>query len=215
VGLSSESRSVVRCVRTRVGTTLLLLVLGLMLIAFSWVSYVTLQVVEVGKQDDARPVDAIVVLSAMQERGWPSAVFRARLDHALELYKEGIAPLVVVIGRKEDLEHNTEADAGVHYLQDQGAPSDALVALPLGEDTYTSLRELTRVAKREGWGSELLVSDRFHMFRSLAMADDLGLWAYGSPTTTSPLEDAPASGLYYTVREVVAYAAYSLGFDRH
>ena len=200
---------------TLLGKPLLLLVLGLVLLAFSWVSYVTLQVVEVGNQDEARPVDAIVVLSAMQERGWPSAVFRARLDHALELYKEGIAPLVVVIGRKEDVEHNTEADAGVLYLEDQGVPSEALVALPQGEDTYASLRELTRVAKREGWGSMLLVSDRFHMFRSLAMAKDLGLWAYGSPTTTSPLEDASASWLYYTGREVAAYAAYSLGFDRH
>ncbi|HZB83988.1 MAG TPA: hypothetical protein VE288_14230, partial [Rubrobacteraceae bacterium] len=57
---------------TLLGKPLLLLVLGLVLLAFSWVSYVTLQVVEVGKQDEARPVDAIVVLSAMQERGWPS-----------------------------------------------------------------------------------------------------------------------------------------------
>jgi uncharacterized SAM-binding protein YcdF (DUF218 family) len=201
--------------RTRLGKPLLLLVLGLVLLAFSWVSYVTLRVVEVGKQDDARPVDAIVVLSAMQDGGWPSAVFRARLDHALALYKEGIAPLVVVIGRKEDTDHNTEAGVGVRYLEDQGAPSDGLVALPQGEDTYASLRELKHVAEREGWGPVMLVSDRFHMFRSLAMAEDLGLWAYGSPTTTSPLEDAPASWLYYTVREVVAYAAYSFGFDRH
>ncbi len=56
----------------------------------------------------------------------------------------------------------------------------------------------------------VLVSDRFHMFRSLVMAEDLGLEAHGSPVTTSPIEDSPVARLYHTLREVAAYTAYVL-----
>ncbi len=189
-----------------------LLALALALLALSWALYVALQVEVVGTRDDARPTDAIVVLSAGQERGWPSPVFRARLDHAASLYEEGVAPLVIVAGRNPDSNSYTEAEVGVRYLEDRGGvPPEALLAVGRGDNTYASLREVEALAEREGLRTVLLVSDRFHMFRSLAMAQDLGLQAYGSPTTTSPIEDAPAPRLYYTLREVAAYTAYVLG----
>ena len=189
-----------------------LLALALALLALSWALYVALQVKVAGTRDDARPTDAIVVLSAGQERGWPSPVFRARLDHAATLYEEGVAPLVIVVGRNPDSNSYTEADAGVRYLEDLGSvPPEALLAVGRGDNTYASLREVEALAEREGLRTVLLVSDRFHMFRSLTMAQDLGLQAYGSPTTTSPVEDALAPRLYHTLREVAAYTAYVLG----
>ena len=55
-------------------------------------------VLVVSQQDQRQPVDAIVVLGAAQYNGRPSPVLRARLDHALGLYREGLAPLIVVTG---------------------------------------------------------------------------------------------------------------------
>ena len=57
-----------------------------------------IMVLIVSQQDQRQPVDAIVVLGAAQYNGRPSPVFRARLDHALGLYRERLAPLVVVTG---------------------------------------------------------------------------------------------------------------------
>lgn len=196
--------------RERLGRAVTLLALALALLAFSWASYVLLWVQTAGRSDDARPADAVVVLGAEQDRGWPSPMFRARLDHALTLYEEGMAPLVIVVGGKPDSDNYTEADAGVGYLLQQGVPPEVLLAVGRGDNTYATLQEIKALAAQEDLGPVLLVSDRFHMFRSLEMAEDLGLEAYGSPTTTSPVESEAVSRSYYTLREVAAYTAYVL-----
>jgi uncharacterized SAM-binding protein YcdF (DUF218 family) len=98
----------------------------------------------------------------------------------------------------------------VRDLEHQGLPSDALLAAG-GDNTYENLREVKILAEREGLKSVLLVSERFHMLRSLVIADDLEIKAYGSPTSTSPRDHDSALRFYYILREVVAYTAYMLG----
>ena len=48
--------------------------------------------------DEARSADIILVLGAAEYRGKPSPVLRARLDHALSLYKSGLAPRILTTG---------------------------------------------------------------------------------------------------------------------
>ncbi len=194
--------------------SVILLVSGvLLLLVLLWASYVALQVETVGRRNDARPTDAIVVLSAGQDQGRPSPAFRARLDHALSLYEEGIAPLVVVAGGNPEGGPYTEAAAGVNYLEYYDLPSDALLTVG-GNNTYQSLQQVEALAEREGWKNVVLVSERFHMFRSLVIADDLGLQVYGSPASTSPGEQNPVWRFYFVLREVVAYSAYILDIRR-
>ena len=188
----------------------LLLVVIIMLAALLWATYVALQVVTVGERDEHRSADAIVVLGTGEYWGWPSHPFSARLDHALSLYEEDVAPLVIVAGGDPEGDSYTEAGAGVRYLEHHGLPPEALLTVG-GNNTYENLQEVEAVAEREGLETVLLVSERFHMFRSLVIADDLGMQAYGSPTSTSPREHNPAWRFYYTLREVAAYTAYVLG----
>jgi len=188
----------------------ILLSLALALVPCLWVSYVALRVITVGQSDDLRSADAIVVLGTEEYRGWPSPHFIARLDHALSLYEEGVAPLVVVAGGDPEGDSYTEADAGESYLEYYGLPSDALLTVG-GDNTYQNLQEMKALTEREGLGNIVLVSERFHMFRSLIIAGDLGLRAYGSPTSTSPREHNPPLFLYSVLREVAAYTAYVLG----
>jgi uncharacterized SAM-binding protein YcdF (DUF218 family) len=191
----------------------LLLAIVLVLPALLWAAYVALRVATVGERDDLHPVDAVVVLGTQEYSGWPSPPFSARLDHALSLYEEGLAPLVIVAGGDPEGDSFTEAAAGVRYLEHQGLPSDALLAVG-GDNTYENLREVKALAEREGLESVLLVSERFHMLRSLAMANDLGIQTYGSPTSTSPRDHNPVLRFYYTLREAVAYTAYMLGLRK-
>jgi len=188
-----------------------LLVILLVLLVLFWAAYVALQVVTVGAHDERRPVDAIVVLGAGEYLGWPSVPFGARLDHALSLYEEGLAPLIIVTGGDPDGNSYMEADAGARYLEHHGLPPDALLTVG-GDSTYENLREAKALAEWEGLETVLLVSERYHMFRSLTIAADLGMQAYGSPTTISTSEQTPAGRLYYSLysslREVAAYSAY-------
>lgn len=187
-----------------------LILLASPLFAAAWLLSVAWRVDATGRRDDARPADAVVVLGAAQYHGWPSLIYRTRLDHALALYREGRAPLVVLVGGRQPGDAFTEAEAGARYLRSRGVPSGALLAVGEGENTLTSLEAAAEVARGRGLEDVLVVSDRFHMFRSLRMAADLGLRAYGSPTPTSPVEVRPLSRFRYTVREVAAYAAYTL-----
>jgi len=188
----------------------LLVVAVLVLSALLWVAYLALRVTTVGERDDPRPADAIVVLGAQEYSGWPSTPFSARLDHALSLYEEGLAPLVVIAGGDPEGDSYTEAAAGARYLEHQGLSSGTLLAVG-GDNTYENLLEVKALAYREGLETVLVVSERFHMLRSLVIADDLEIKAYGSPTNTSPRDHNPALRFYYTLREVAAYTAYMLG----
>ena len=188
----------------------LLLAVVLLLSSLLWAAYLALQVVAAGERDERRPADAVVVLGTGEIWGWPSSPFSARLDHALSLYEDGVAPLVIVAGGDPEGDSYTEAAAGGRYLEHHGLPSEALLTVG-GDNTYQNLLETKTLAEREGLESVLLVSERFHMLRSLVMAEDLGMQAYGSPTSTSPRDHNPAWRFYYTLREVAAYAAYVLG----
>jgi uncharacterized SAM-binding protein YcdF (DUF218 family) len=190
---------------------IVLLALVLVLPALLWATYVAARVMTVGEHDDTRPADAIVVLGTGEYSGWPSHPFGTRLERALFLYEEGLAPVVIVAGGDPEGDSYTEAAAGVRYLEHQGLPPDALLTVQ-GNNTYENLLEVKVLTKREGLETVLLVSERFHMLRSLTMADDLDIQAYASPTSTSPIDHSPASRFSATLREVAAYTAYVLGF---
>ena len=77
----------------------LLKLLGILLLA-AGIGYTValIMVLVVSQQDQRRPADAIVVLGAAQYNGRPSPVLKARLDHALELYRGGLASVIVFTG---------------------------------------------------------------------------------------------------------------------
>jgi uncharacterized SAM-binding protein YcdF (DUF218 family) len=139
------------------------------------------------RRDEARQAQAIVVLGAAQYNGRPSAVLRARLDHAADLYQRGLSDVVVVTGGKEPGDRFTEASASADYLAGKGIPQAKVLRETQGRNSWQSLASSAAFLKRDGRTSVLLVSDPFHAARISAMASELGLQAYVSPTRTSPI----------------------------
>lgn len=129
---------------------------------------------------DSTPTDAIAVLGASQYWGEPSPVFSNRLDHARDLWGQGVAPVIITVGGKIDGDITTEAEAGRQYLIESGVPADAVVALPGGLDTIESVEMIDAEMDRRGLDSVTLVSDRVHLARSKAVASALGLDAHVS-----------------------------------
>ena len=104
-----------------------------------------LQVWSTGRSDQARPVDAIVVMGAAQYDGEPSPQLAARLDHVVELWPQGLAPLVVVTGGNRPGDRFTEAEASAAYLTERGVPADAIV---LEDQRHDELRVAARASPR-------------------------------------------------------------------
>jgi uncharacterized SAM-binding protein YcdF (DUF218 family) len=144
-------------------------------------------VYHVSREDQARPVDAIVVLGAAHYNGKPSPVLRGRLDHALSLYRQGLAPHLVVTGGTHPGDSESEAAVQRHYLLDHDVPDSVIVPLDQGSSTEESIIALGGWMHDHGLHSALLVSDGFHLGRLRIEARRLQLEAYTSPTPASAI----------------------------
>jgi uncharacterized SAM-binding protein YcdF (DUF218 family) len=160
-------------------------------------------VLVVSQQDQRRPADAIVVLGAAQYNGRPSPVFRARLDHALQLYREGLAPRIMVTGGVGRGDTTSEAMVARRYLLNRKVPPDAIVAQPQGRSTQASMTAVGDWLASARLKRAILVSDPFHMFRLRLEARRTGLEAYTSPTESSPISDNPVLELRYLAAEAL------------
>ena len=166
------------------------------------------QVWWVGKSDQARAVDAIVVLGVAQYDGRPSPQLQARLDHALALWQEGLSPLVITTGGNQPGDRFTEAETSANYLMEGlmsvAVPAESIVQENSGSTTRESLIAVHNIMQDRGLHSVLIVTDPYHSLRSRLIAQDLGLVAYVSPTRTSPLRGASAVSRH--VREALGVA---------
>jgi uncharacterized SAM-binding protein YcdF (DUF218 family) len=160
-------------------------------------------------RQDSRPAsDAIVVLGTAQYNGVPSSIFEARLEHAVALYEDGVAPVIVTVGGKADGDQFSEAEAGQAYLSEQGVPDDALLAVPEGVDTLESMRAVATAFGEHGWTSAVIVTDPWHAMRAERMAEDAGMEAESSPTRQGPAVQTRATQFRYILRETAAYLLY-------
>lgn len=143
------------------------------------------------RQDDRRPADAIVVMGAAQWNGVPSPVLARRLDHAAELFGAGVAPVVIVTGGKQSGDRVTQGFAGYQYLRARGVPEDAIRIEVDGTDSYSELSASAVIVRRDdpegadGGHQVVIVTDPYHSLRTGLIADEVGLSAQVSPTTTT------------------------------
>jgi uncharacterized SAM-binding protein YcdF (DUF218 family) len=172
--------------------------------------YATYRIWAQGQRDEQRPADAIVVMGAAQYNGLPSPVFRARLDHAVELFRAGVAQHLIVTGGKADGDRTTEAASARAYAIAHGVPADAILGENASRTTLESIRAVGALLRDQGLKDAIFVSDRPHMLRVLRMAADEGITAWGSPTATSPIEHDPPGQIDATLHELGALVQYFL-----
>ena len=171
------------------------------------------QVWVVGRSDQARSVDAIVVMGVAQYDGRPSPQLQARLDHVLALWGTGVTQLVITTGGNQPGDRFTEARASADYLI-AGGVNETLIAMEdLGSTSLQSLRGVAEIMKSRNLESVLIVTDPYHALRSRLIAQDLGLVAYVSPTPSSTVRGN--TELRRMINEGLGVSvAYVLGFER-
>ena len=154
----------------------------LLLLAFCWFGWVYLQINRVAGRDEARHADAIAVFGAAEYGGRPSPVLHARLDHAVDLYRKQIAPLVITLGGGSDRDSGlTEGGVGRDYLLANGVPFDRIIAETRSVDTEQQVEKLAEIADDRGLKTIVVVSDGTHLFRIKRLCEDAGLTVYTSP----------------------------------
>lgn len=184
--------------------TRIVAVVAVVLVVYA--AWATSEVLRNVSADDRASTDAIVVLGAAQYDGTPSPVLQGRLDHALELYDDGVAPRVVLTGSKQSQDRFTEAYAGFTYLLSEGVPEGAMSVVTDGRSTYESLAATARVLEDQGIDRVTLVSDGYHNRRMLGIASELGFDAAvsGSDSGLNPLRIAKESAVV-AVGELIGF----------
>jgi uncharacterized SAM-binding protein YcdF (DUF218 family) len=129
---------------------------------------------------------AIVVMGAAQYTGVPSLDLKARLNEALTLFHHGDANLIAVTGGKEPGDAYTEAQAGAHYLESNGVPANDIIEAG-GGDSYRNIADAVPKLKSHHVRTVLIVTDPFHEYRSMAIASELKLVPWPTPTQHSPI----------------------------
>src|ERR1700749_874079 len=184
-----------------------LLVAGLLCRA-GWFLWVYGQIHFYATHDEARPADAIAVFGAAEYDGRPSPVLRARLDHALALYRERLAPLVITLGGGGDA-HGSEGGVGHDYLLAHEVPEDQIIAETQSTNTEESAARLAAIARENHFNRILAVSDGTHLFRIRALCNSLGL-----NISTSPRVEARPLGTWDAfmrlMHEMISYTLWKL-----
>ncbi len=153
--------------------------------------------------DEARPADVILVLGAAEYRGRPSPVLEARLNHALFLFRQGLAPRILTTGGSGGDPRFTEGEVARAYLSKHEIPSEAIIVETEGESTVYSTAAAAEIMRRMNLKSCIVVSDGYHIYRVKKMLEFEGMNVYGSPRPTEPHDDWRQDWLY--LRQAIAY----------
>jgi uncharacterized SAM-binding protein YcdF (DUF218 family) len=185
----------------------------LLLIATVWCIWVYNQIDSLATQDNAQPADAIAVFGAAEYSGHPSPVFHARLDHAVELYRKHIAPLVITLGGGSDKDSgNTEGGVGRDYLLANGIPFGNIIAETRSIDTEQQVHRLAAIAKENNLHHIVVVSDGTHLFRIRQLCEDAGLDVYTSPRPViGHISNYDLAMRYF--HEIISYTALRLNLN--
>ena len=165
-----------------------LALLIVVLAAAAWCRWVYGQIQRYASDDEAAPADAICVFGAAEYDGRPSPVFRARLDHALVLYRRGIAPIVITLGGPGGDQY-TEGSVGRAYLEGRGVPEQDIIAETESTDTEESARRVAVIARANNFRRLVIVSDGTHLFRIHAICAADGLNVLTSPRPQPAVTD--------------------------
>jgi uncharacterized SAM-binding protein YcdF (DUF218 family) len=160
-------------------------------------------------RDETRHADAIVVFGAAEYAGRPSPVYRARLDHAYDLFVRGLAPLIITCGGAGADPTYNEGAVGRDYLLRRGIPDRSLIAETQSNDTSAQAERVARILRANGLHSVLAVSDAYHMFRIKRLLRAENVETYASPRPGS-LPRTRWSRLTTALREALSYTLWLL-----
>src|ERR1017187_7897614 len=187
---------------------LLLVFLALTLATMGWCYWVYVQIETCANQDQAAPSDAIGVFGAAEYDGRPSPVYRARLDHALDLYNRGIAPLIITLGGNGGDQYS-EGAVGREYLMGMGVPEEAIIAETESRNTEKSARRIAVIARANGLRRLVIVSDGTHLFRihEICAADGLDVLTSPRPRVAVEGGSQEAERIEH---EILSYTAWRM-----
>ena len=122
-----------------------------------------------------KDVDCIVILGAGIWGDKPSPMLQDRLEEGIKLYNEGIAPKIIMSG-DHGREGYDEVNIMKEYAVNKGIPSEDVFMDHAGFSTYESIYRAKEIFNAD---NIVIVTQEYHLYRALYIADKLDVDAYG------------------------------------
>jgi len=188
-------------------------ILAILVILDAYVGWICLGIQRAGSEEQIQPADAIVVFGAAEYSGRPSPVYRARLDHAFDLFQSRMAPVIITTGGAAADPHFSEGGVGHDYLMHRGVPDASLIAETQGSDTAQSAVRVAVIMRTNHMRSCLAVSDAYHVYRIRKLLQHEGVQVYIAPRPDSIPHSFWQRG-EAMLREAVSYLVWRLHITR-
>jgi uncharacterized SAM-binding protein YcdF (DUF218 family) len=189
----------------------LVLLILLAVVVIGFVANTASEIVRAASLQEITRADAIVVFGAAEYSGRPSPVLKARLDHALDLFHRGVAPVVITTGGAASDPTFSEGGVGKDYLMRHGVPERSLIAETQGRDTSESAVRVAVIMHANGLQSCVAVSDAYHVFRIRKLLEHDKVY----PVYVAPRPDSrphtPMQRLTAVLRETTSYLLWEIG----
>jgi uncharacterized SAM-binding protein YcdF (DUF218 family) len=183
-----------------------------LIVAAGFLAITSVQVAHTASMQELHPADAIVIFGAAEYSGHPSPVLRARLDHALDLFHRGLAPVIITTGGAAGDPIFSEGAVGRDYLMKHGVPERSLIAETQGRDTAKSAIRVAVIMRANGLHSCIAVSDAYHVFRIRKLLEREGIGpVYVAPRPDS-LPHTAGQRAFAVLREAASYLVWTLSF---
>lgn len=141
--------------------------------------------------------DAIIILGAgIRADGSLSPMLKERLDMGIELYQQDVSDAVIMSG-DHGSENYDEVNAMKNYAMEQGIPSERIFMDHAGFSTYETMYRAKEIFEVK---TAVVVTQEYHMYRALYIAEKLGIEAEGVTCDTRKYPN----DLYRRFREVLA-----------
>ncbi len=176
----------------------LFLLIALSILAFAFLVY---QVDRLGRQDDARPADAIVVLGArVNADGSPGSDLISRTYRAIDLWQDNYAPRIICTGGFKN-EPLSAAAVCKRFAVDLGVPAEDVYLADGSSNTLEDAQVTAALMATQGWRTAILVSHPLHLFRARWLFHRAGVDAVTSPTSTDTARIFLPLRAWYAIRE--------------
>lgn len=154
------------------------------------------QIIQKDEYSKLEDIDCIIVLGAGIWGDKPSPMLQDRLLQAIELYKNNVSAKIIMSGdhgREEYDEVNTMKNFAIEH----GVPSEDIFMDHAGFSSYESMYRAKEIF---GAKKVVIVTQKYHLYRALYIANSLGLEAYG--VNSDPRQYVGA--MYREAREILA-----------
>ena len=133
------------------------------------------QIIKEDQYSNLSDVDCIIILGAGIWGDKPSPMLEDRLQEGIKLYQNNVSDKIIMSGDHGKKEYD-EVNIMKNYVVERGIPSENIFMDHAGFSTYESIYRAKEIFQAK---KIVIVTQKYHLYRALYIANRLGIEAYG------------------------------------